>query len=403
MAVYEYRGFTGAGEDVKGIIDADSPKAARSKLRRSGIYPVEVVTEGGSAPAVGVKRGREKISLPEVSVLTRQMGTLLTAGLPLCDALTALQEQTEREQTKKVIAGVRESVAEGSSLSTALSGYPRVFSDLYIHMVQAGESSGTLDRMLFRVADFLENQVRLRNKILATITYPLFMLAVSFIVLLFLIAYVIPQVTQVFEDLHSALPLPTVVLIGISESVRRYWWLLLGIGAAGFFFIRRYLATPVGRERCDRLVLGIPLLGRVTKMIALSRFTRTLATLLASGVPLLVSLDIVMNIVHNTALKKAIGEARENIKEGESIAEPLRRSGIFPPLVTHMIAVGERSGELEGMLTRVAEVYDNEVETVVESLTSLLGPVMILMMGGVVFFIVLSVLLPLFEMSQAIR
>ncbi len=404
MAVFAYRGLDQRGKNTSGVIDADNPRQARSKLRQTGIFPTEVQSEkdeaeGLSRPAFSFS---DRITASDLSVMTRQLSTLLGAGLSLMEALAALIEQTEIAAAKKVWVDIREGVKEGSAFADALSRHPKIYSTLYCQMVRAGEASGTLDKILGRLADYLENQVRLRSKIFSMMTYPILMMGVSLLILLFLISYVVPKVTSIFEDLNQALPLPTILLLNMSQFIQDYGLMLLVFIMTGLFFLRRHIATPQGREKYDRLSLKLPLVGRVVKMVAISRFTKTLATLLVSGVQLLDALEIVQKVVGNTVLEKTIHEARGNIREGESIADPLKRSGLFPPLVTHMIAIGEKSGELEQMLQKVSEAYDNEVETVVTGMTSLLGPIMILGMGLVILFIVLAILLPIFEVSQIV-
>jgi general secretion pathway protein F len=404
MAVFEYKGVTADGRSTSGIIDADSPKSARSKLRQTGIFPTEVMEGEGADQARPSRRAfGEWVTLQDVAIMTRQLATLLSAGIPLMEALGALTEQVEKGELKRVVAQVRESVREGSALSVAVARFPKVFPDLYVQMVRAGEASGTLDRILIRLADFLEYRVRLRGKLVSAMLYPILMLGVSTLVLFLLITYAVPKVTVIFEEMHQALPLPTRILMGISDFLLSYWWLLL-FGAIGLGVgLRRYVDTPSGRVAYDRFLLRMPLFGKIVRMVALTRFSRTLSTLLSSGIPLLTALEIVRDVVGNQVLSEAIRKARENIREGESIADPLRRSGVFPPLVTHMIAVGEKSGELEGMLQKVADTYDNEVETVVSTLTALLSPIMILLMGGLIFCIVLAVLLPIFDISQVVH
>ncbi len=404
MAVFEYKGLDLRGKNAAGVIDADNPRQARSKLRQNGIFPTEIM----SAKAAAAAEAREafsfgqKVSLSDTALMTRQMSTLTGAGLSIMESLAALIEQTENKASKKVWVDVREGVKEGSTFADALSRHPKVFSTLYCQMVRAGEASGALDKILLRLADYLENQVRLRGKIFSMMTYPILMMVVSALILLFLVAYVVPKVTSIFDDLNQALPLPTVILLSISDFVIAYGWLLFSLAGIAFFFLKRHIATPAGREKYDRISLKLPLVGRVVKMVAISRFTKTLATLLASGVQLLKALEIVQQVVGNKVLEETIQEARSNIREGESIADPLKRSGLFPPLVTHMISIGEKSGELETMLQKVSEAYDNEVETVVTGMTSLLGPLMILGMGFAILFIVLAILLPIFEVSQMV-
>ena len=404
MAVFEYTALTPQGKTVTGVIDADSAKEARLKLKRNGVFAVDVAaTAARPARAAGASLFGERVSAAEVSVLTRQLSTLLAAGLPLVDSLTALGEQSERQTVKRVVASVRERVREGSTFADALAVHPSVFSGLYVNMVRVGEASGTLDRVLLSLAEFLERQARLRNTVTAALAYPILMFVVSAVVLAFLVAFVVPKVTLVFADMNQALPWATRVLITVSEALRAWWWLLGGAALVGGMLAVRYGRTPVGRRRYDAVALRMPVVGRLVRMIALSRFSSTLSTLLAGGIGLLTALEIVKNVVRNAVIAEAIEAARESIREGQSIAEPLRRSGVFPPLVTHMIAVGELSGELETMLRKVSESYDHEVETTVGTLTALLSPIMIVLMAGVILFIVLAILLPIFDMSQIVR
>lgn len=412
MAVYEYKGLTTEGKNITGIIDADSSKTARSKLKRSGIFPVAVF-EGEKTslhPSPDSKTGlsvfqffEDRVSSQSIALMTRQLATLIGAGLPLLEALDALVDQLEKGGLMKVVAGIRESVKEGTSLADALGRYPQIFSGLYINMVRSGEASGALDIMLLRLADFLEKQIQMRNKILSALAYPFIMLGIGTIILFMLITYVIPQVTQVFEEMNQVLPLPTRILLGISDFLQSYGlFLFLLLGILGLWF-RKWAHTLRGRERLDRWIFVIPLFGSLFKRVAISRFTTTLSTLLSSGVPLLRALEIVKEVMNNKVLSDAIQNVTENIKQGEGIAEPLKRTGVFPPMVIRMIAVGEKSGELENVLLKISEAYDYEVETITVALTSLLTPIMILLMGGVVLYIVVSVLLPIFEMSQVIH
>jgi general secretion pathway protein F len=404
MAVFEYRGFLADGRATKGIVDAESAKAARAKLRRDGVFPTEVREEAagvrpGLAIPVGRRRVRRRVSTADLAVTTRQLATLVGAAVPLVDSLRALAEQVEHPALKPVLTRVRERVNEGASLADALGEHPRIFSPLYVNRVRSGEASGALDVVLLRLADFTEAQARLRGRILAASIYPVIMVVVGTGILTYLLAAVVPQITRVFEEQRVALPWVTVALLAVTDFLRAYWWLLvLGIALAALA-LDRYRRTAKGREALDRLKLRLPVLGRVARMTAVSRFTRTLATLLAAGVPMLKALDIVANIVNNRVLAAAVEAARGRVAEGESLSEPLRRSGLFPPIVTHMVAVGERSGELEAMLEKVADAYDEEVETRIVALTALLQPVMILAMAGAVLFIVLAILLPIIDMN----
>lgn len=406
MPVYEYRARNPAGRMVKGIVDADSSRAARLKLRRTGIYPIELHEEADARAEkrdLDLLRVFRRINLQEIAVMVRQLSTLLSAGLPLVESLTAVIEQVPNPALKKIATQVRERVNEGSSLADAFAQHPRVFSSLFVNMTRAGERSGTLEIVLERLADFTEKQVAFRHKITAAMVYPILMTFVGIGVLGFLLGYVIPTVTEIFEDLEQTLPLPTLLLMTASDVLRRFWWVGLVVVALLSLGVERYGRTATGRLMLDGLKLKAPIFGQLTLKIAIARFTRTLAILLKSGVPVLTSLDIVKNVVNNSVLQQIIEEARDNIREGQDIAPPLRRSQLFPPLVTHMIAVGEKSGKLEDMLIRVADTFESEVETGVQGLTSLIEPLMILVMGSAVGFIALSILLPIFQINQIVR
>lgn len=410
MPVYAYKGLNAAGRAVSGIVDADNPKGARFKLRREGIFPTDVVEQArearpGAAPAAGLnlRQFLERITPHDLALLTRQLATLVGAGLPLVDCLSALIDQVENARTKRILSQVREQVTEGMALADALKAHPRVFSDLYVNMVRAGEASGALDIVLLRLADYTESYAALRDKVRSALTYPVLMGIVSTAILFFLLSYVVPQVTKIFAENQAALPLMTVILLAISGFLQQYWWLVVGTVVMAVIAVRLSTRTPAGRLRYDRYVLRIPYAGKVIKKLALARFSRTLSTLLSSGIPLLQSLDIVKNVVNNTVLAAAIEEARASIREGQSIAPPLRKSGLFPPMLIHMIAVGEKSGELEHMLAKAADAYDNEVSASIAAFTSIFEPMMILIGGGVVLFIVLAILLPIFELNQLVR
>ncbi len=408
MPVYRYKGLDSQGKGVKGIIDAETPKAARQKLRSQRIFPKELVEERGGRGSAPERPGLDlsqyfgRVKPQEIAIMTRQLATLVGANLPVVSALTALSEQVESDLLKRVITQVRERVNEGSSLAEAMRRYPRVFSDLYVNMIAAGESSGALDIVLGRLADFIEGQVALRNKIRATMAYPTVMLFLSIGILSFLMTVVIPKITRLFATIKQALPLPTVVMIAVSNFTRDYWWLILTGLVVGIVGLRRYVKTPKGRERFDRLKLKLPLFGPLIQKIAVSRFSRTLATLLASGLPLVKALDIVKTIVNNVILARAIEEVREDVTEGASLSGPLKETKVFPPIIIHMIAIGEQTGHLEEMLAKVSDAYDNEVEAAITGLTSLIEPLMIVFMGGIVGFIVLSILLPMLELTSGI-
>jgi general secretion pathway protein F len=411
MPVYQYRGYRNDGGSATGIIDAENAKVARLKLRKDGVFPTDVIEQGAATRSQDTSRttaayrpGRfPSLSASDLALMTRQFATLLVAGLPLVDALGVLVDQAEKKPIKALFADIREQIRGGKALSAVLELHGKDFSPIYVHMVRAGEASGALDQILFRLAEFLEKQLALKNKVTNALLYPALMLFVGVSVLFFLMTFVVPKITAVFANMQQALPWPTVMLMSASQFFADYWLLITGLLIAGIVLVRRWIRTDRGRMAADRLMLRVPLLGDVARMVSISRLTSTLATMLASGVQLLDALDVSKRVMNNRVLEETVEGARQNIREGETIADPLKRSGEFPALVTHMIAVGERSGEMEEMLRRVSQIYDGEVERVITRLTSLLEPIMILAMGVIVFFIVVAILLPIFEMGQMVR
>lgn len=434
MPVFRWKGYDGKGKQVQGVRDADSPRTLRQALRRDGILLTDV---SESQVAVGKSKNRSSDSQldtvgkgllvtllvalrlgfvaealseyrrtakpMEIAVLTRQLGTLLRAGVQLSESLAALIEQAEDPNLKQVLSDVKVQVNEGLPLSAALARHPGCFSELYVNLVTAGETAGNLEAVLLRLSDFLESQNRLRSKVMSALMYPIIMTILSIGILTMLMTTVVPKVTAIFADTGRALPLNTQILIFVSSLLSDYLWLVLIVAIAGFVLFKRWLATPKGRLSWDTFKLRLPVLGGLERKVAVSRFAKTLSTMLASGVQLLRAMEIVKNVLGNTVLTNVVEQARESIREGESIATPLKRSNQFPAIVCHMIAVGERSGQLEQMLENVAEAYDLEVETQLERLTALLSPIMILGMGGAVFFVVTSIMLPIMQMNEFVQ
>jgi general secretion pathway protein F len=403
VPLFEYSGLNAAGKKVSGSVEAPGRRAVINKLRSQGIYPTRLREESAAA-AAGEKTFRmsfnRRVPTADLATATRQMATLLGAGLPLDEALGTVGSQLEHPRLARAIQGVREDVIQGDAMHAALARHPQIFPVLYVNMVQVGESSGTLDQVLQRLADFLEDQAKLRARIRSAMAYPILMALIGTGVLFFLLAFVVPQVTRMLEDLDRALPLPTLILIRTNDFLATWWWVLPFLLLAGGIAFRRYHRSQEGRLALDRLALRVPLFGKLNLLIATARFSRTLATLLRSGVPLLSALDIVRNLMQNQVLRQVLEDTAISVREGEGLAAPLRRAAVFPPMVAQMAAVGERSGELEDMLLRVADTYENQVDTSISGMLSLLEPAMILFMGTVVGFIVLAILLPIFEASQ---
>lgn len=406
MPVFAYRGLSPNGRAVTGVVDADSIRTARGKLREQGIFPTDLSEEAHSRgrsirnfiPAMG---GR--IPAAELSLLTRQLGALLGAGVQLVDALGVLGNQSGRPAMRRMLSQVRERVREGTSLADALAAHPEIFSDLYVGMVRAGEAAGALETVLDRLADYSERQAEFVSRVRGALTYPVIMLCVGLAIMLFLVTYVVPQVATLFQQSHAALPLMTVILIGFAGFLIRFWLLLLGALIALVAGLMWALSTPRGRRIYDRAVLKVPYLGQTIVRVICARFARTLSTMLASGVQLMPALASVKRVVTNGLLADAVEESRTSIREGHGMSDTLSRSGVFPPLLIEMIRVGERTGELEQMLERVADAYEREVASSLSQMTTLLEPVMTLVMAALIVFMMLAVLLPIFQLNQLMQ
>ena len=401
MPLFEYAGFDAGGRRVTGTIDSLGRKAAAQALRERGVFTTELELLSGRRH--GLRRwfdGGQRVPTTELAAATRQLATLIGAGLPLDDALGTVAEQTEIPLLHRTLIGLREEVRQGEALHAALARHPRIFPDLYVSIVRVGEDSGTLDQALQRMADFLENQARIRSRIQTALAYPVLMSLVGVGVLAFLFAFVVPKITRMLEEMGQALPWPTVLLIEVNRIITGYWWLLLPLLAVAIYLIDRYRRTERGRLRIDRLLLEVPLLGRLQLLIATARFSRTLATLLGNGVPLLKALEIARSLLGNSNLRRAVETAGLRIQEGGSLAGALRESTLFPPMLIQVTAAGEKSGQLEEMLQRVADSYEHQTDLAIAGMLSLLEPLMILVMGGVVGFVVLAILLPIFQASQ---
>lgn len=402
MAIFEYKAFSADGKNKKGLIEADSAKTARAKLKKQRLMVTSMSERsaakrsgGQGLPFVGGRIGQG-----DISVMVRQLASLIRANIPLVEALTALRDQTDKEKLKVVLDKVRNDVNEGTALAKAMLAHPKVFDNISINMIEAGESSGTLGDVLIRLADLKEAQMRLRGKITSGMMYPALMMLVAVGMVIAIFTFVIPKLTQVFESIDKELPFTTLMLIWISEQLINNWPLVLAVAIGGGFLFLRYINSKSGKPKWHRFLLSAPVLGSLNRMIAVSRFANTMSTLLASGVPILTAMNIARNIVGNVHIAAAISEARENITEGQSIADPLKRSGEFPPMVIHMISIGEKTGELPDMLGNVSRTYEEQVNTKIEGLVSLLEPLMIIVMGGVVAFIVFSIFMPLLEISN---
>ncbi len=405
MPVYEYSALNKKGKTIAGLIDSENIRTAKTKLRSTGIYPVSIAEVDSPGPR---SRPRLTIFAPtirvaEISMMTRQLATLIAAGFPLTNALNTMLPQTRKESFKRVLSKIKDSIEEGSSFAGALGKYPQIFSDVYLNMVRAGEASGTLEIVLERLADISEKQHQLTSKIKSALAYPFLMTLIGTGVLFFLLTVIVPNITSIFVEMNQALPLTTQILINTSLFLKHWWILILGVVILGFISVKMALKNRAIQTRMDQLILKIPWVGELVQKIAVARLARTLGSLLENGVSLLSALEIVQNVVGNKAIEIAVIEAAKEVERGHELGSALGQNPYFPYLAVQMIRVGEQSGNLEPMLKKTAMVYENEIETTLMGMTSLLEPIIIVIMAVVVGFIVLSICLPIFEMNQLVR
>ena len=409
MPIYEYRALTTTGQTKKGIIDADTPRMAREKLRVDRFHVTEMwevdarakKSKGGSKgagkPLLRRAVFQRSIKVRDLATFTRQFSTLLKSGIQLADALKALVEQCSDRGMEQVLRVVKEEITGGNNLAESLAKHPRYFSDLYVNMVRAGEASGTLDVVLTRIADYLQKQASLKGKVISAITYPAIMVTVGTAVVIFLMSYVVPQITHVLTERGQPLPWVTEVLVAFSSFLQSFWWVLLIGGLAAFFLLKAMIATEAGRLRFDSFLLRMPLFGALFSKQAISRFAMTFSTLLKSGLPALDALKIVSLVVNNARLTKVINDIHQRIIEGADIATPIKKSRVFPPMIGYMVAVGEQSGQLEEVLDRISESYEEELDFAIQRLTAMIEPIIIIMLALVVAFIIAAVLVPLLD------
>ena len=399
MAVFTYQGRTTAGL-LKGEIEAADRMSAVGELRRKSILVTQIAEKAGgkTAPKAG-----KKVKDKEMAIFTRQFSTMIDAGLPLVQCLNILAQQSESKNLRDVTGNVARTVEEGSTLAESLRRHQRTFDDLYTNMVEVGETGGILDVVLQRLALYIEKAASLKRKVKSAMVYPSAIIGVATLVIVFMLTFVIPTFAQMFKDMGAELPLPTKIVIGLSNFVRGFFW-LIGLAVAGAVYgLRSYYRTETGRSTIDSLLLRVPVFGMIFRKVAVARFTRTLGTLVQSGVPILEALRITANTAGNKVVERAVLQCRASVTEGKTLAEPLRISGVFPPMVTQMVSVGEQTGALDAMLSKIAEFYDDEVDTAVTTLTSLLEPIMIVFLGVVVGGLVVAMYLPIFKLVTLIK
>jgi type IV pilus assembly protein PilC len=401
-ATYDYKVRDRTGNMVSGQLVGDSEGLVMAKLREMGLTPVEVRKAGvGLKMEIHLRPGRVK--LKSLAIFARQFATMVNSGLPILRALAILSEQTESTELKKILTQVRIDVEQGASLSGAMSKHPKAFSDLFLAMVKAGETGGVLDNVLLRLADLTEKEVELRRKIKSAMTYPIAVVALVILLMSAMLLFVVPQFESIYAQLGGKLPVPTRILLGVSRGVRTYWWMVLLASVALVFGFRRWKKTPGGREMIDSVKLRVPIFGSLFHKTALTRFSSTLGMLLRSGVPILQALDIVSETVNNKVIARAVSDVQGSVREGESIARPLGRHAVFPPMVVQMLAVGEETGAVDTMLDKVSDFYNSEVEAAVDSLTSLIEPVLIAIIGGAVGASVIALYMPMFNIIKLLK
>lgn len=408
MAVFEYRAVARAtGRNQKGMIDADGPVQARQKLRDQGLFPTSIKerSDAVSADAKGGERrlfGGGRLSTRDIALVTRQMATLMRAGMPVVGSLDALIEQTSKQRLRAAIYDIRDRVNSGTSLGDAMAAHPRVFSNLYVNMVRAGEASGTLEDVLLRLADILEHQSKLKAQVLSSLAYPAFMFVFAIAVIVFLMTVIVPKIIKIFLKQEIELPLATKILIRTSNVISHWWWLILAVLGLIYLLWRLWLSRERGRRTWDRWKLRFPLYGPLHLKLVSARFARTLGTMLQSGLTMLPALEVVKSVLENAHVQSSMDDIKASVRRGRELSQPLRETGLFPPMLLHMVELGQRSGEIEDMMVHVADTYDDDVRLTIDAAVGLLEPIIIVIMGLFVGFLVLAILLPILQMSTNI-
>ena len=403
MPVFAYQGRTMQGSTA-GEIEAPDRTAAVAELRRKAILVTSIKEKaGGSARAAATARFSGKVKDKEMAIFTRQFSTMVDAGLPLVQCLTILSEQSDSKTLRAVTSKVAGSVEAGSTLADALRRHPKTFDELFVNLVEVGEAGGILDTVLQRLSVYIEKAAALKRKVKSAMVYPATIISVAFIVVLFMLTFVIPTFATMFSSMGADLPLPTVIVIKLSNFVSSYWWLVIAAAAGVVFGIRAYYRTEGGKSVIDALLLKLPVFGTLIRKVAVARFTRTLGTLVSSGVPILEGLRITARTAGNRVVERAVLETRASVTAGKTLAEPLKTSTVFPPMVVQMISVGEQTGALDAMLNKIADFYDDEVDTAVGALTALLEPLMIVFLGVIIGGLVIAMYLPIFRLVTLIK
>ncbi|WP_027714753.1 type II secretion system F family protein [Desulfuromonas sp. TF] len=403
MPKFSWEGKTRTGAIQKGDMEAASEAVVTAQLRRQGIMPSKIKARGkGLDVEIKIPGMQPKVTTKDLVVFTRQFATMIDAGLPLVQCLDILGKQQDNKTFKKILTTVKESVESGSTFADALKKHPKAFDELYVNLVAAGEVGGILDTILNRLAAYIEKALKLKKQVKSAMTYPATIVAIAVLVISVILVFVIPQFSKMFEDFGSALPTPTVIVINLSNFIQDYILAIIGAIVALIVGFKRIYRTKKGREVIDDFALKLPVFGVLIRKVAVAKFTRTLGTMMSSGVPILDGLDIVAKTAGNKTVEKAIYKVKQSISEGKTIAEPLTSSGVFPPMVCQMISVGEQAGALDTMLNKIADFYDDEVDDAVGNLTAMMEPLLMLFLGTTVGGLVIAMYLPIFKLAGAV-
>jgi type IV pilus assembly protein PilC len=401
-ATYDYKVRDRTGNLVTGQLAGDSETLVLEKLRQMGMTPVEVKkANAGLKMEINLRPGRVK--LKQVAIFCRQFATMVNSGLPILRALSILADQTESKELAKVLVQARTDVEQGSSLSAAMGKHPKAFNNTFIAMVKAGETGGVLDDVLLQLADQIEKEVSLRRQIKSAMTYPVVVVALVVLIMSAMLLFIVPQFETIYASLDSALPLPTTILLAVSRVFTKYWWMVILASVGATFLFKRYKKSDGGRARIDAIKIRVPVFGPLFHKVAIARFSSTLSMLMRAGVPILQALEIVKDTVNNQVISSAVEDVKTSVREGESIAKPLGKHSVFPPMVVQMMAVGEETGAVDTMLDKVSEFYNSEVKATVEALTSLIEPLLIAIIGGAVGAAVVALYMPMFNIINVIE
>ncbi len=403
MGKFAWEGTTKSGQSMKGEMEAPNEGAVQAQLRRQGISPGKIKERGkGFDIDIKIPGFEPKVTTKDIVIFTRQFATMIDAGLPLVQCLDILSKQQDNKTFKTILLQVKEDVESGSTFADALKKHPKAFDSLYVNLVAAGEIGGILDTILNRLAAYIEKALKLKKQVKSAMTYPMTIVGIAVLVIAVILVFVIPQFQSMFEGMGSQLPVPTLIVIWLSDALQRYFFLIIGGGYAIVWILKRIYGTPKGQLFFDALFLKLPVMGPLVRKVAVAKFTRTLGTMISSGVPILDGLDIVAKTAGNKIVENAIYKVAQSISEGKTIAEPLAESGVFPSMVCQMISVGEQSGSIDTMLNKVADFYDDEVDDAVGNLTAMMEPLLMVFLGTTVGGLVVAMYMPIFAMGDAL-